>query len=72
MARTIGVKYKNLIKRLIKAETEKGLINLSSSVQAVKDQLPDEIYDTWESAHAEIEMLVSDGIYEAFHNRSVI
>ena len=68
MARTIGVKYKNLIKRLVIAENDKGIVNLTSSFQSIIDQLPDAIWETWESAGSEIERLVSDGITEAYYS----
>jgi len=70
MARTIGVKNKNLIKRLVANEKKQGITNRASSVQAVIDQLPSEIWETWESAHDEINRLVDDGITEAFYSRS--
>ena len=70
MARTIGVKNKNLIKRLVLAEQKNGIVNRASSVQAVLDQLPVEMWDTWESAHDEINRIVDDGITNAFYSRS--
>lgn len=62
MARTIGVKYKNLIKKLIKEERAKGNENPSFLTVAIRNSMPVEAWDTWECADQEINSLIDDEI----------
>lgn len=58
MARTIGVKFKNLLKRIVaeEAKTKSGY----KLEEAAFARMPLEAFDTWESAHDEIRRLISD------------
>lgn len=59
-ARTIGVKYKNLLKKLVQQAQNEGNSSNDAVFNYVKEKLPQEAFDTWEGAYNEIEMLVSD------------
>ena len=65
MARTIGRKYKNMVKRftfeeLKKATSPFGETQFSGIENAVVNRLPVELWDTWESADSEIRNLIDD------------
>lgn len=64
MARTIGRKFKNLLKSIVaeEAKTKSGY----ELEEAAFKKMPAEAFDTWESAHDEIRRLISD---EAFKIR---
>lgn len=65
MARTIGRKYKNEIVRLVGEAREKGIVNVGLVSEYVKDNISSEAFDTWESAHDEINRLAEDLAWEA-------
>lgn len=59
--RTIGVKYKNMIKKIVDREFSKSIpANAYAVVETVKRELPVEAFDTWEMAYQEIERLAND------------
>jgi len=64
MARTIGVKNKNLVKKLtrieIENETETYLIE-----DKIIENLPASLWDIWESADSEIRRIIFDTIMES-------
>ena len=60
MARTIGKHYKNLIEKLVKKAMDDGLTNAGDISEYVLAEMPAEAFDTWESAHDEIQRLVID------------
>lgn len=60
MARTIGTKYKNRIKLLVKQANGAGIINNFEVEDFVNKNLPDDAYNTWEGAWAEINRFVWD------------
>tara|TARA_B100000214_G_scaffold338951_1_gene284442 strand:- start:45 stop:365 length:321 start_codon:yes stop_codon:yes gene_type:complete len=58
-ARTIGRKYKNLLKKLVSKEI-KSHYRGEYDVDRIMKKMPSEAYDTWEGAWQEIENLVFD------------
>ncbi len=64
MARTIGVKYKNQVKRIVKQAQDEGLENATLIAEHVVEQMPAEAFDTWEGAYNEIEQLAFDTVME--------
>ncbi len=60
MARTIGVKNKNLLKRLVKEARNKDIHSDYAIFEYVKERLDSSVFDTWEMAYSEIENLVSE------------
>jgi hypothetical protein len=63
MARTIGRKFKNQIVRLVKEAYDAGIGGWEIP-NYVKEFLPQDAYDTWESAHSEIERLIDDEVFK--------
>jgi len=66
-ARTIGVKFKNLVKKLVLQENARGSGNPYYVLEAVKEKLPQEVFDSWEGAYSEIERLVFDTNMSGVH-----
>lgn len=69
MARTIGKKNINLVKRLVKEEIKKatsefGVTQYSGIESQVVHRLPESLWDTWESADAEIRRIINDEVCE--------
>lgn len=67
MARTIGIRNKNIIKRTVedlikKRTTAWGEITSFPKDQEVIDLLPDEMFDTWEGAYSEIKNVIHDSV----------
>jgi hypothetical protein len=68
--RSIGIKNKNLVKRLTKEAMESkrmpwGEIESYQGIEAeVRDKLPFELWDTWEMADQEITRIIDDTINE--------
>lgn len=66
--RSIGIKNKNLVKRLTREAIEKrrmpwGKITSYSGIdEEVREKLPVELWDTWEMADQEITRLIDDTI----------
>jgi hypothetical protein len=60
MARTIGAKYKKMILEIMKQGKKEGIVNYEKMQEYVREKLPDEAFDTWESAYSEINGLVVD------------
>jgi hypothetical protein len=60
MARTIGVKYKNQLKRIVEGCFAKDMNSLFAIWEEVKRLMPQEAFDTWESAYNEMERLTGD------------
>jgi len=60
MARTIGVKYKNMIKKIVARELQNPNAGMRIVFETVKRELPVEAFETWESAYNEIERLTGD------------
>jgi len=58
MARTIGVKYKNKIKKIVLREKAKGE-NAVEIFDTIKIEVPD-AFETWEMAYQEIERITWD------------
>ena len=50
MARTIGRKYKNQIVKLAQEARAKGIVGAFQVGEYVKNNLPSEAFNTWESA----------------------
>jgi predicted AAA+ superfamily ATPase/ribosomal protein L37AE/L43A len=59
-ARTIGPEWKKEVKRLVYEANASGIDNNDEVFEYVKEKLPLEVFDTWESAHDEIDNLCSD------------
>ncbi len=57
MARTIGVKYKNQLKKIVDKAWADGVTNNQRLFAIVQEQMPD-AFDTWERAYHEIKNLV--------------
>ena len=57
MARTIGKKYRNMVKRLAKEAWEQ---DVDDPKDYVHERMPDDAYDTWEAAYSEIEGLIRE------------
>jgi hypothetical protein len=69
--RTIGKKYTTLVIQLTKTAMDKRTRNnwftspnFSGVEEEVRQQLPPEIWDTWESADAEISSIINDVIMD--------
>lgn len=69
MTRTIGVKNVNLVKRLTKKAIEKRIPpwgsspdNYSGIEQEVIEELPIELWETWEMADQQIRRIIDDTI----------
>lgn len=60
MARTIGAKYKKMILEIMKKGKKEGIENYYKMQEYVREKLPQEAFDTWESAYDEINRLVVD------------
>lgn len=70
MARTIGVKNVNLVKKLTLVEIEKGKGKTNSNDESniedrVIEKLPASLWDIWESADSEIRRIIWDKLFEA-------
>ena len=61
MARTIGVKYKNQIKRIVAASSDHE--SRGTIMDKVQAQLPLLAWDSWEGAYNEIDRLVDDLVW---------
>jgi hypothetical protein len=59
-ARTIGAHWKEEIKRIMAQGKKQGIENIDQMKDFVYDKLPQEAFDTWESAYSEIGNLVRD------------
>lgn len=60
MARTIGAKYKNMIRKFVNQAHKKGIHQFQLVGQYVREQMPKEAFDTWEGAWSEIERIAED------------
>lgn len=60
MARTIGKRNKNLVRKLVMAELNAGRTGLLEIEDRVMSTLPATVLDTWESAHDEIIRIIGD------------
>jgi hypothetical protein len=58
--RSIGKKNIKLVQNITRDNMKQGRFN----VEDIKEQLPIELWDTWESAEAEISRVIMDTIYE--------
>ncbi len=67
MARTIGVKNKNIVKHLTKQYISEGYVHVSEIRDKIMLDNPD-MNDIWEGAWTEIDNLVRDTMFET--NRS--
>ena len=65
-ARSIG---KVNVKKLKKIVADEWAKNNDVTVEAIEDLLPEEWYDTWESAHDEIRRLVYDELMRLTHEK---
>jgi hypothetical protein len=68
--RTIGQKNKNLIKMIVALEVKRHReknddINPNMLYNLITDKIPEYMYDIWESAASEIELLVEEEIGNA-------
>ena len=63
--RTIGAKNKRLVKVLVNKAKRKGLEGIKEITEYVIERLPEQVFDTWEGAYAEIENLISDLVFES-------
>jgi len=61
--RTIGVKNRNLVKRITRIVMEE-IENSFLVEEAVVNALPVSLWDTWEMADQEIRRIISDTIFE--------
>lgn len=61
--RTIGRKYKNEIVKLVKRARAIGITSGAKITEYVKQELPEEAFDTWEMAHQEIESISWDEVF---------
>ena len=59
-ARTVGAHWKSEIKKLVMQAKKQGIVNNGQVAEYVKDNLPDEAFDTWEGAYSEVERLAED------------
>jgi hypothetical protein len=59
-ARTIGPKWIREVKRLVDDATKQGMTGIAEITNYVHEQLPEEVYNIWESSHSEIERIVND------------
>ena len=66
MARTIGRKNIRLVKDTVKRLTTHPLGQGTNppSVQEVRDELPSELWDTWEGADSEINSIIREAIMD--------
>lgn len=62
MARTIEVKYKNLIRKLVASHY--GSVVIQHLEDIVFAKVPPEAFNTWEEAHDEIRRIIWDEISE--------
>lgn len=60
MARTIGTKWINKIKKLVDILEARGMSGVYEITEKVKTYLPPEVWDIWESADSEIDRVVND------------
>ena len=61
--RTIGKKWKNKIRKIVKnIQKSTCLTGYQEIIGAVIKELPEEIFDTWESAYSEIENYIREVI----------
>ena len=66
--RSIGVKNRNLVKRLTRETIEKRkmpwgeITNYQGIDEEVRDQLSSDLWDTWEMADQEINRIIDDTI----------
>lgn len=72
MARTIGKKNINLVKKLTSEELKRRTnvfneTDYNGIDNNVMEKIPDEIYDTWESAYTEIKCIIDDVCVEYSH-----
>lgn len=68
-ARTIGPRWKNKIKELVKKFKSSGMTGAYAIAEAVINELPSGVFDIWEGAHSEVERLVDDAVREAGEER---
>jgi hypothetical protein len=70
-ARTIGVKYKNMIKKTVaKVMKDSPYANQQEIEDKVRAKLPiEDMEDTWESAWSEIDRLINDTIMKTKYGR---
>lgn len=60
MARTIGVKNKNILRKLVKEANAQGIVQDYAVMVYVNARMPEAAFDTWESAWSEINRLAGD------------
>ena len=61
--RTIGKKNIELVKKITREETKKS-DNFGTLSGRVMVRLPEKMWDTWESAHDEINRIIHDTMWE--------
>jgi len=67
MARTIGTKNINIIKKIVENEIKKsttkwGEITKYPSGDEIIEKLPEEMFETWEGAYSEIKNIIHDSV----------
>ena len=62
--RSIGRKNRNLVVKLTKQLIQTGHEGILHITEEVIEVLPEELWDTWEGAHSEIERLIHDTVVE--------
>ena len=60
--RTIGRKYKNKVVSLVAKARKRGLQGAFEITEYVTANIPQAAFDTWESAHQEIERVAYDEV----------
>lgn len=68
--RSIGAKNKNLVKKITKKVLQENEHD-GYVMDIVREQLPPALWDTWESADAEINRIISDAIFEYRHSITI-
>ena len=60
MARTIGKRWIRRIKELVDEANKKNMFGVIEVFEYVKENLPEEVFDIWESAYSEIQGVSDD------------
>ena len=62
-------KLATIISEEVKRNTRNGTFNIDFVRAAVELRIPEDWYNTWESAHSEIERLISDTLFALYYRR---
>jgi len=71
MARTIGKRNKDMVRKMVMAELNAGRTGLLEIEDRVMAALPVAVLDTWEGAHSEVIRMVGDILMAHNYSKSV-